>query len=211
MNIELPALSILTVTTDENSTATIQRLAQTGDQSPYAIESIAESTTAAYGPFPTSRNYVLTNTAGAASYSIAASDSDPSTSANLAGQISDETGTGAAVFATSPTITTPIITLPVQDASADGAITVSPGIVKISKSASAAALTLDAPASSGISLIITSTTNKAHVITATGLIADGTDGYHDAITLDAHKGAGVSLVSIGSKWHVISLQNATVS
>lgn len=41
-------------------------------------------------------------------------------SANLAAALTDETGTGAAVFATSPTITTPVIT-GVTDASAAGA------------------------------------------------------------------------------------------
>lgn len=80
--------------------------------------------------------------------------------------------------------------------------------------ATAGAYTLAAPtlAQDGVRLTIASKTDAAHVITATGLVADGATGSpEDVITLAAFKGAGCVLVAGGGLWHVVSGAAATAT
>lgn len=97
---------------------------------------------------------------------------------------------------------------------ADGAITIAQGVLVITKSASAAALTLAAPTAEqgGTVMHITSRTAKAHVITATGLLADGvTGGAKDLATFAAFAGASISIVADNLVWNVLSLNAVVVS
>ncbi len=101
----------------------------------------------------------------------------------------------------------------------DGVIALPPSIIKnaiinINKG-SAAALTLTAPslASNGLQVTITSQTAFAHVVTATGLFADGTSGSpHTTATFTGQKGASIFLVAENGLWNVASApQNVTIS
>ena len=108
-------------------------------------------------------------------------------SANLSASLSDETGTGPAVFATDPTITGAILSRKVATASASGAITVEPSVVKITK-AGVAALTLATTATDDVEIQFISTTAYAHTITAS--IEDGvTGGTKTTATFAAFAGA----------------------
>lgn len=89
---------------------------------------------------------------------------------------------------------------------ADGAITIQSGTAVITK-ASAAAMTLAAPTSAqkGTTLTIVAGTAFAHVVTATGLIDDGTEnGPLDEITLEPFVGACVTLRAYNLKWVLVS-------
>lgn len=87
----------------------------------------------------------------------------------------------------------------VHTISADGAIDPStPGRYQITK-ATAAALTLGAPTKDGICITLYSTTAAAHVITATGLFADGA-GHVNTGTCAAQIGCQYVLMSLGGKW-----------
>ena len=103
----------------------------------------------------------------------------------------------------------------IEVCSADGAIASLHGIVKITKSASAAALTLAAPidvTDDGKYINVLSTTAKAHVITATGLIMNGTAGSPlNSITFAAYPGAGVTLMAMGGYWYAIANRACTVA
>jgi hypothetical protein len=102
---------------------------------------------------------------------------------------------------------------PVASAAGDGAITITPGTVKITKG-SAAALTLAAPtaAQEGTFLTITSQTAFAHVVTATSLLGDGVSGSpHTTATFAAFIGATITLEAINLIWNVVSLKGVTVT
>lgn len=108
---ELRAGSVLTITSDAVSTGSVRRLAPSGSQTQYAATSISASATTLVGPFSTDRQYEVLTAVGELTYAI--SDGEPTaTSSGLASSLSDETGTGAVVFGTSPTITTPAIVSP---------------------------------------------------------------------------------------------------
>lgn len=97
----------------------------------------------------------------------------------------------------------------------DGAIPppTSNTVVNINK-ASAAALTLAAPSlvDNGLALILTSQTAFAHVITATGLLADGAVGSpHTTATFVAQKGASLTLIAENGLWNVSALQNVVIT
>lgn len=97
----------------------------------------------------------------------------------------------------------------------DGAIAIptTNTAVNINK-ATAAALTLAAPslASNGVTMVITTQTAAAHVITATTLLADGASGSpHTTATFLAQKGASITLMAENGLWNVTALQNVTVS
>ena len=81
--------------------------------------------------------------------------------------------------------------------------------------ASAAALTLPAPslAQQGLQVQITSQTAAAHVVTATGLIMDGSSSApRTTMTFAAFKGATIELVAENGFWNVDSApQNVTLS
>ena len=102
--------------------------------------------------------------------------------------------------------------LPVTVYTADGAITISAGVHVISKT-SAAAMTLAAPtaAQNGMTLVITNGTDFAHVITATGLLEDGTEGAHNIATHGAFIGASTTLVAYNLLWHVTATVTSTIS
>lgn len=101
---------------------------------------------------------------------------------------------------------------PVATASADGAITIAPGIVKITK-AGVCALTLADPASGdeGTVMRIVSTTAFAHTVSnaaGSGFNAGGAGA--DVATLGGAKGDGLTVVALGSKWYVLGSINATL-
>jgi len=80
--------------------------------------------------------------------------------------------------------------------------------------ASALALVLPAPtlALQGLTLIFTSQTAFAHVITATSLVMDGTGTLpHTTITFAAKQGASVTLVAENGFWNVSANNNITVN
>lgn len=103
---------------------------------------------------------------------------------------------------------------PVTLASANGAITIAPGTVVITKTGSLAALTLAAPtaAQNGLILRVTSATAFAHTVTATGLFDDGvTGGSKTTATFAAFAGASMEVMAYEGKWHTISLKAVTVA
>lgn len=81
--------------------------------------------------------------------------------------------------------------------------------------ATAAALTLPAPllVDNAVTLVFTSATAAAHVITATSLIQDGTSGSpKTTLTFAAQKGASITLIAENGFWNVANApQNVTVS
>lgn len=80
--------------------------------------------------------------------------------------------------------------------------------------ATAAALVLPAPnvADNGVSVVFTSNTAAAHVITSTGLIQDGASGVpHSTATFAAQKGASVTFIAENGFWNVSALQNVVIS
>lgn len=106
---QLPAGYLLTIIADAASNGSVRRLASPGSATSYAAADIAASSTTVIGPFPTSRQYEIISSEGELTYTISESDTSPRTSENLAAEISDETGTGAAVFGTAPSISSPVI------------------------------------------------------------------------------------------------------
>jgi hypothetical protein len=99
-------------------------------------------------------------------------------------------------------------------ASADGAIAVAAGEVVITKSGSAAALTLAAPtaAMDYQRLVISSATAFAHVVTATDLLEDGiTGGAKDTATFGAFAGASLELMAYNLKWLVLNKNVVTIA
>ncbi len=78
----------------------------------------------------------------------------------------------------------------------------------------AAALVLPAPnvGDNGVALVFTSMTAAAHVITATGLLMDGTSSApKTTATFAAFKGATATFVAENGFWNVSALQNVTLS
>jgi hypothetical protein len=91
---------------------------------------------------------------------------------------------------------------------------VRPVVVNITKATALSTTTLAAPsvANNGAQLTITSETAAAHVITATGLINDGTSGApHNTLTFAAFAGASITLVAQNGLWNVVANNNVTVS
>lgn len=79
---------------------------------------------------------------------------------------------------------------------------------------SAVTMTLGAPSlvANGATLIITSNTAFAHVLSAVGLINDGTASTpHNTVTFVARVGAGITLVAENGFWNVTAQQAVTVS
>lgn len=95
---------------------------------------------------------------------------------------------------------------------ANGAIDIGVRLVKLNHT-SAGALTLAAPTSGthdGRIIVITSVTDFAHVITATGLFLNGiVGGAKNTATFAAFAGASITLLAMTGKWHVVS-SNAVV-
>ncbi len=119
---------------------------------------------------------------------------------------------------TAPTITTPtatgaIITPKITAYSADGAITKESHVAVITK-AGVGAMTLALPTATtqdGMTIVITSSTANAHVVTcANGFQAGETGGPFDKVTLAAFPGSSATLVAYQAIWLVVSDQIATV-
>ena len=126
---------------------------------------------------------------------------------------------------TNKTLTAPVITnatitggtdaskSPVTLASADGAITISPGVVAITKG-SAAALTIAAPstAQNGTIMTIISSTAFAHVVTFTGsTYVNGASSAFNTITFAAYAGSTVRVIAYDGKWYQSGYSNVTPS
>jgi hypothetical protein len=196
----LPAGFVLTITASATSSGFYRQLEDPGAAAAYAGVACGASSTTTVGPFTTGRNYEVVSLVGDLSYAITQADYGTS-------------GTGDALRATAATVSAPLITPPVTLASASGAVTVSPGTVKITK-AGVAALTLAAPttAQEGIEIEFTSATANAHTLTATGLLNDGvTGGAKDLATFAAFVGASITLKAVALKWNVISLNAVLIS
>lgn len=145
--------------------------------------------------------------------------------------VTANTGTGAMVRTTSPTIVTPTIAsfananhthqtaagggllpplkYPLTIQSTDGAIDPHTAACYVITKGSAAALTLAAPTATtddGLQIVITSASAFAHVLTATNLLQTGA-ATDDVATTAAFAGASLTLMAYQAKWYVIS-QNA---
>jgi len=92
---------------------------------------------------------------------------------------------------------------------ADGAIAVAPGLHLLTK-ATAGAYTLADPtqAQNDMTLVITSRTAAAHVITGTN-IWDGTATANTTLTFTAYAGASCTLLAQNGVWNTISLNAVT--
>lgn len=88
----------------------------------------------------------------------------------------------------------------------DAAIGLTVGKAVLTKG-SAAAMTLAAPtaAQDGLTIVITSGSSYAHVITGTNLFWSGqTGGPYNKITLAAFIGASATVMAYNALWHVVS-------
>lgn len=147
--------------------------------------------------------------------------------------VTANTGTGAMVRTTSPTIVTPTIASfvnaththqsaatggllpPIRSTpnvlSIDGAIDPHTAAAYVITKGSAAALTLAAPTVTTddfIQIVITSNSAFAHVITATGLLQTGAATVNTATT-SAFAGASLTLIAYQGKWNVVSQNTIT--
>ncbi len=191
-SIHIPAGYVANLTTDAVSSGSYVRV-EVGDENSYSPVTVPVSSNLLVGPFNEPRNYVLQMDAGnIVVVSIVASGVF--------------TGVDEAAYR-------PIVDVIVSYA-ADGAIDLTAGIKKITKSASLAALTLAAPtaAQEGMVMYIVSNTAKAHTVTATGLFDDGvTGGSKNTATFAAFIGASMTIMAINLKWTIISLNAVTVA
>lgn len=114
----------------------------------------------------------------------------------------------------SPTIFAPSGTVNVINVSGDGAIFLSNSVSSITKG-SAAALTVAAPGSGnvGVMISITSATAFAHVVTFTGsTLLDGAGSAKLTATWPAVAGASITFVAINaSNWALISKNNVSLA
>lgn len=100
------------------------------------------------------------------------------------------------------------VPVPFQVISADGAITLSDGVVIITK-ASAAALTIDDPPTEGVhTLKIVSTTAAAHTVTYTAGFGGGTTS-RDVATFGGAISDGMVLIGYNGVWYISSTRNVT--
>lgn len=187
----LPSGYTLELITDAVSSGTYTRLGNPGG-TVYSPSDLAASSDTTIGPFNEPRDYVLDIAAGDISY------------------VQDFSGlfTGADDSGKRPVVDT-ITSYP-----ADGAISVSQGIARLTKSATAGAYTLAAPvaADEGKTIVLVNTVAKAHIVTATGLLDDGvTGGSKNTATFAAFAGSALTLMAIGLKWTVVSKNVVTIA
>lgn len=92
----------------------------------------------------------------------------------------------------------------------DGAVTLVPSVVFLTKG-SAAAISVAAPSSQdGVEITIIGASDFAHVITFTGTtLLDGTTGANLKATTAAFAGSGITFIAKGTNWYVVS-NNLTV-
>lgn len=180
----LPAGKVLTVSADAFTAGSARRLASSGDTTTnYPVQAVAASTSLVLGPFTNDRSYAV---------------------------VSDSGNTLTAVITQPDQNTAQLI---VTNMTADGAVTIAPGIVTLNKSGVIAA-TLAAPTAEqeGMLMRFTSKSANAHTITATGLLHDGvTGGAKDVATFAAFLGASITIIAINLKWHVLALNAVTVA
>ncbi len=149
--------------------------------------------------------------------------------------VTANTGTGAMVRTTSPTIVTPTIAsfanaththqtvagggllpplkYPRNVISVDGAIDPHTSAYYVITKGSAAALTLAAPTPTtddGVQIVITSASAFAHTVTATNLFNSGA-AANDLATNDPFAGASMILVAEQGLWNVISKNAVTIT
>lgn len=142
-----------TVTVQLNNNGTLRLL---------VVESLASGSTLTYTD---GKGWQTITSAGA----IVTSTLSPMTSAQLAAILSDETGSGAAVFATSPTLVTPVLGVASATSLAVPAITTAAG-----------ALTVTPAAGSGVNVVLSGAgdlavnTDQLYVDTSTGFVGIGT-------------------------------------
>jgi hypothetical protein len=105
-------------------------------------------------------------------------------------------------------------TFPFVTISGDGAVTLVPSTVYLTKG-SAAAITVAAPGTAGIGTVITITTgsNFAHVVTFTGTtLNDGTAGANSTWTSAAVQGSSITFVGVtATLWNVVSFNLGTIA
>lgn len=132
----------------------------------------------------------------------------PSGADTLVARTSTDTLTNKTL--TAPVITAGVVTPAVTTVTGDGAITIASGVVLLTK-AGVSANTVAAPSSQdGTRMTITSTTANAHVVTFTGgTLLDGTDGANTTATFAAFPGASITVIAVGTTWHVESLNAVT--
>jgi hypothetical protein len=95
---------------------------------------------------------------------------------------------------------------------ADGPISPNGGTHYLTKTGAAGAHTLVAPPGDGITMRIINRTAFAHIITATGLVDDGTAAASkNTITAAAFPGASIDLTSGGGKWNASNKTGFTVT
>ena len=127
-------------------------------------------------------------------------------SAELAGVTSDETGSGALVFGTSPTLTTPVINHNVTSSATTNTLTVAEsGLVLVSDTHTETLPT--AVGNSGLIYIIKKTDDDTDLITLDGNAAETIDGELTYTEL-YYKNAYVWLISDNANWQII--QESTV-
>ena len=94
---------------------------------------------------------------------------------------------------------------------ADGQISQQSGVHALTKT-SIGAYTITAPSSDACRLTIVNRTAFAHVVTATGLLDDGTGAASkNTATFAAFPGATIDVVSAGGKWNVVVKNAVTVA
>lgn len=118
----------------------------------------------------------------------------------------------AAVFGPSADFSDQQQTLPrVYTYGVDGAIAIAPGLAQLVK-ATAGAYTIAAPArdQDGLTIVITSLTDAAHVITApSAIINDGTAEANTTLTFAAVAGASVTLIAERGGWNTSAIVAVT--
>lgn len=178
-----------------------------------AISKVRRGAALAKVGFPTANSIRVDSTSEVLVFGTGASGTTEKTAVDTS---STQTLTGKTL--TSPVITGATITGGTVQAvetviTGDGAITIAPGVVTLTKG-SAAAITLAAPTAGQAGTIITITNGSAfaHVITATGLLQDGiTGGAKNTATFGAFVGATITLIASQLKWNVKSLNVVTVA
>ena len=125
------------------------------------------------------------------------------TIANRGDQTRVMPGYGNATFVGPPVITA---------YTANGVISVDPGLKALAKTSALASTTLAAPAADGDRITLFCATAYAHVITATSLIEDGvTGGAKTTLTFGAFVGASCTLIGYAGKWIVESKNVCTIT
>jgi len=125
------------------------------------------------------------------------------TSAELAGVISDETGSGLLVFGTSPTITTPVINHKVTAKTTTATLNIAEsGLITVIAASGYTILLPTAVGNSGIVFTIKKTDDNANLITIDG---DGTETIDGALTYTDinYQYAYVIIVSDNANWLII--------